>query len=442
LTVSANPPDARIRIGNEAGQVGPVTRNNLKPGEYLVLAEKDGYEPSSNKITLTPGETRNLSTLNLARSTGSLSIESAPAGVSFELASRDAGFAPKAGSAPATLLQLPTGPYTLKGVHPVLGETQVEVQIRRLAKESVTLRLPYTTVSIGSKPGGATVKEGQKVLGRTPYSASPVKPGRTAYEVSLAGFKPVTFEANLEAGRAFAQDVVLERLLPVPQVGQRFTNSLGMTFVPVKGTKVLFAIWETRVRDYDGFARTKGMSWPQPEFTQGPAHPAVNVSWSNARAYCQWLTERDRAEGRLLDNQRYRLPTDAEWSLAAGLEQEFGATPKDRSNGNRTWFPWGTAWPPPPNTVNANLEEQSDAFPKTAPVGSLTPTAAGLFDLAGNVWEWCEDDFDATRQTKAIRGGCFATTARQQLLASFRSSAAPASQNAMLGFRCVIEPEP
>lgn len=442
LTVSANPADARIRIGEEAGQVGPINRQGLKPGTYIVAAEKDGYETLTTTVTLSPGQTLDLNTIILLRSLGSLDIESQPAGLAFELMSSEPGFKGRKGLARATLTGLPTGSYTLKGVHPVLGETRVEVQIRRQAKESVTLRLPYTTLNLTSKPAGATVKEGEKVLGKTPYSASPVKPGRTAYELSLAGFKTVTLAANLEDGRAFAEEVVLQRLIPVPQAGQRFTNSLGMAFAPVKGTKVLFAIWETRVQDYDAFVRTKGMSWPQPDFPQGPSHPAVNVSWNNARAFCQWLTERDRAEGRLLENQRYRLPADAEWSLAAGLEQEFGATPKDRSNGNRALFPWGTAWPPPPGAVNANLEEQSDPHPKTAPVGSLTPNAVGLYDLAGNVWEWCEDDFDAAHQTKAIRGGCFATTARQQLLAAFRSSAAPTSQNAMLGFRCVIDVEP
>lgn len=442
LTVSASPADARIRIGEEAGQVGPINRQGLKPGTYIVAADKDGYETVARTVTLSPGQTLDLSTLVLPRSAGSLDLDSQPAGMAFELVSAEPGFGVKQGSAPALLRDLPTGAYTLRGVHPVLGETQVAVQIRRLAKESVTLRLPYTAVNLTTKPAGATVKEGEKVLGKTPYSASPVKPGRTVYELSLAGFKPVTLPANLENGRAFAQEVVLQRLIPVPQAGQRFTNSLGMAFAPVKGTKVLFAIWETRVQDYDAFVRTKGMSWPQPDFSQGPNHPAVNVSWNNARAFCQWLTERDRAEGRLLENQRYRLPADAEWSLAVGLEQEFGATPRDRINGNRALFPWGTAWPPPPGAVNANLEEQSDPHSKTAPVGSLTPNAAGLYDLAGNVWEWCEDDFDTTRQTKAIRGGCFATTARQQLLAAFRSSAAPTSQNAMLGFRCVIEVEP
>jgi hypothetical protein len=95
-----------------------------------------------------------------------------------------------------------------------------------------------------------------------------------------------------------------------------FENSLGMRFVPVAGTKVRFSIWKTRVQDYEAFRAATGRAWSKPGFAQGPTHPAVNLSADDASAFCAWLTNKERREGRLAARQRYRLPTDLEWSTA------------------------------------------------------------------------------------------------------------------------------
>ena len=123
---------------------------------------------------------------------------------------------------------------------------------------------------------------------------------------------------------------------------QRWTNTLGIVFVPVPGTKVLFSIWDTRVKDFEAFvtaagydtsnemgcldekqvyAMNTGYNWRKPGcgFRQGPTHPVVGVSWQDAQAFCAWLTKREREAGRLSQSDAYRLPSDAEWSEAVGL---------------------------------------------------------------------------------------------------------------------------
>jgi len=119
-----------------------------------------------------------------------------------------------------------------------------------------------------------------------------------------------------------------------PTPPKAFTNTLGMVFKSVPGTEVQFCIWETRVKDYAVFAAANAGvngSWKQPGFKQADTHPVVRVSWNDAQAFCAWLTKKELAEGKIKAGQKYRLPTDAEWSVAVGLGKEKGNTPPEKS---------------------------------------------------------------------------------------------------------------
>jgi serine/threonine protein kinase len=219
--------------------------------------------------------------------------------------------------------------------------------------------------------------------------------------------------------------------------GQRWTNTLGMGFTGVPGAPA-FSIWETRVQDYQAFATATGRSWPKPSFAQGPTHPAVNVSWDDAQAFCQWLTTKDRAEGKLSASQEYRLPTDAEWSVAVGLGNERGSSPKDKDNKIKDVYPWGTRWPPPQGAGNYHSNLRVDAFDNTSPAGSFPPNKFGLYDLGGNVWEWCSDEYSPSSRSRVLRGGSWRNDVQDFLLSSYRSSSTPGNRYADFGFRCVL----
>ena len=242
-----------------------------------------------------------------------------------------------------------------------------------------------------------------------------------------------------------------------------FVNSLGMKFVPMpiaggpsSGQRMLFSVWETRMQDYETFAGETKREWPQPDFAQGPTHPAVNVSWDDARAFCAWLTERERKAGLLGPKERYRPPTDHEWSCAVGIgEREDAAkTPEEKDRELRDVFPWGSAWPPPPGAGNYSGEEAAghetwkdqtilkgyrDKFPQTAPVGSFPANRFGLFDLGGNAWEWCEDLFNPAQRFRVMRGASFNNGGRGGLFSALRSPHTPDDRNAGFGFRVVLD---
>ena len=226
------------------------------------------------------------------------------------------------------------------------------------------------------------------------------------------------------------------------------TNSLGMRFAPVG--EVLFCVWQTRVKDFESFAKAvnlKSTAWRGPGFRQGPDHPVVNVTWTEAIAFCKWLTEKERKEGSIPANQFYRLPYDLEWSTAVALPNESGKTPEARDMGVPDVYPWGTDWPPAKGAGNYTGEETGsdvaikgydDGFAWTAPVGSFPPNKLGLYDMGGNVWQWCMDSWNSESKAKVLRGASWYNGAlKLSLLSSCRVHAAPDSSTDNYGFRIV-----
>jgi formylglycine-generating enzyme required for sulfatase activity len=236
-----------------------------------------------------------------------------------------------------------------------------------------------------------------------------------------------------------------------PTPPKQFTNTLGMKFVPVPGTDVQFSIWETRVKDYAAYAAANAgvdESWKKPfgdEFKQADTHPVGKVNWEDANAFCEWLTKKELAEGKIKAGQKYRLPTDAEWSVAVGLDKEVGDTPEAKDGGMKDVYPWRKEWPPAVGAGNYSKNLKVDNFEYTSPVGSFAANKLDLHDMGGNVWEWCEDWYDpAAKALRVLRGASWLEPWGEYidypdvLLSSFRLNCTPGGRFINFGFRCVL----
>jgi formylglycine-generating enzyme required for sulfatase activity len=184
--------------------------------------------------------------------------------------------------------------------------------------------------------------------------------------------------------------------------------------------------YEITVAEYKAFCTAAGRTMPDaPSWGWNDKHPIVNVNFNDATAYCNWLSE--------TTGQNYRLPTEAEWEYAArGGNKSSGYTYSGGSDLKEV------GW----SSDNAGGQTQA--------VGRKKPNELGLYDMSGNVSEWCKDwygDYAATAQTnprgpgsgtyRVLRGGSWSRAAARCRVA-YRDDYSPVYRSDGCGFRVVL----
>lgn len=196
------------------------------------------------------------------------------------------------------------------------------------------------------------------------------------------------------------------------------------------------AVTDVTATDYQRFLENnKGRKKPDAPFWVSKKewwesiHPVVNVSWEDAAAYCQWVGG--------------RLPTEAEWEYAARGGNVDEVFPMNSENSR--------------DKANFYGKSGNDIYEYTSPVRKFDPNTWGLFDMAGNVWQWTADWFDSayynnspaddpegpeSGKERVVRGGSFSSDPTKHLRISYREKFLPTKGLDNVGFRCVLDDGP
>ena len=295
------------------------------------------------------------------------------------------------------------------------------------ALEGVAEAVSLTAAS-ASTDGMILIPGGKFLMGTADEVGYPADGEGPVREVMLRGFWIDALAVSNERFAAFVDDTSHITDAERFEWSFVFAGLLPPDFADTRG--IAAAPWWRQVF---------GADWRHPEgpksnISERSDHPVVHVSWNDALGYCTWAG--------------MRLPTEAEWEYAArgGLEQKRYPWGDEREpHGQHRMNVWQGEFP--------NQNAVDDGYFSTAPVSAFDPNGYGLFNMSGNVWEWCSDWFSPTHHAngsrenpagppsgdaKVIRGGsylCHDSYCNRYRVAA-RTRNTPDSSTGNMGFRC------
>ncbi|MCX6136862.1 MAG: SUMF1/EgtB/PvdO family nonheme iron enzyme [Ignavibacteriales bacterium] len=380
LELVLNPPDATVLL-NDIDYTGKCLLT-LQPGLYAAIIRKTGYASVSDKIEIIRGKTVKRS-YNLEKSIGVVELSVSPADARVLINKND--YTGKSS------VELPAGRYKIEVQKTGFYDQSETVEIVhggrirkefKLSAKSGTLRFSAAPVEAKAQllRNGSIVYswEGEKVQKGIPV-------GEYELSVSASGYAAQRISIRIEENKTTLEEIVLKKIVK-KDYPSGTTSSLAGEFVFVKGGTFKMGsnesddekpIHSVAVSDfYIGKYEVTQKQWRMvmgnnPSNFRGDNLPVERVSWNDVQEFIKRLNER---EGRAI----YRLPTEAEWEYAA----RGGSL-------SRGYIYCGS------NTLGDIGWYGGNSDNRTHPVGTRQPNELGIFDMTGNVWEWCLDWYGA-----------------------------------------------
>lgn len=434
ITLRSQPPGASVLVdGEEVGRTGEDGFvAEIMPGKRTVGLRLEGYQPWDYSLLVVANEAQTLPPVVLTPSYGLARVDSKPGGARVLVNGEYRGLTPldvelrpdssveitaaKAGYRSAVeTVKLASGEekslsFTLQ---PVIGEIAVSAEpadallyidgiLRGRANQTVKLTATEHRLEI-RKEGYATHR--QTVTPRGGVTQRVTVKLLTEREAFLAQF-PKQIETSTGERLRRVEPGTQAFAMGSPRREQgRQANEVQRD---VKLTRLFYiGTHEVTNESFRQFRAQHSSGIVQRTTLDNDNYPVARVSWSDAVAFCNWLSKRDGLppayrNGKLVQpvTTGYRLPTEAEWAWVA----RYSGGLEERS------YPWGNTMPPTGKAgnfadvaaqglVGKTLSEYNDGYPAAAPVGRFDPNPLGVYDLGGNVSEWVNDVYGTSVAT-------------------------------------------
>ncbi len=379
--------------------------------------------------------------------TSLVEISSDPSGLRYQ--GKDAYGRTVQGVTPFTG-ELPLGAIALTIAGPRQG--WVDYDFKKLVKRGETLSVKaefaYSSAEITSEPTGASVWLGDKLIGVTPLTLSELIPGKLNGQLRLKRHRSYDFSEDVLSKEKVRVSSKLEALLegePSEKGEARTLSELGLTLIgipagsftmgdasdgPAHSVTLSRGFWLGKTEVTQG--QWDAIMGANPSYFKGANLPVEQVSWDDCMSFCEKLTSRERAAGRLPSGYRYTLPSEAQWEYAcrAGTTGDYAG-----SLVAMAWYEDNSG-----QTTHAVSGKQANAW--------------GFHDMHGNVWELCSDwygDYPSSNVTdptgaasgsyRVNRGGGWVLSASNCRSAK-RGRISPGVGFNFLGFRLALSPIP